>query len=174
VGRGHLRSGETINLLVKLSPPCNPSRRLAFLRELPVPVPYAYLRGLDVGKAKQDTGIGSGLPYLMGRVGLENAKLKGFKEYYIIAFLYKVPIATQLLLFIAIISLIRYRQYINFWQNEAFLSIPALFFFIALSLTTAQLGIRYILMIAHFKRPDRKILTINHKPKKLATANRHC
>ena len=123
---------------------------LAFLRELPVPVPYAYLRGLDVGKAKQDTGIGSGSPYLMGRLGIENGKLKGFNEYYIIAFIYKVPIATQLLLFLAIISLIRYRKYINFWQNEAFLSLPALFFFIAFSLTTAQLGIRYILMIFPF------------------------
>jgi len=123
---------------------------LAFLRELPVPVPYAYLRGLDVGKAKQDTGLGGGAAYLMGRLGIENGKLQGFKEYYIIAFLYKVPIATQLLLLLAIISLIRYRQYINFWQNEAFLSIPSLFFFIAFSLMTAQIGIRYILMIFPF------------------------
>ena len=120
------------------------------LRALPVPVPYAYLRGLDMGKYKQETGFGSGPTYLMGRLGLENGEKKGFKEYFIIAFLYKVPIATQLLLFMAVVSLLRYRHRINFWQNEAFLIIPSLFFFIAFSFSTAQIGIRYILMIFPF------------------------
>jgi hypothetical protein len=114
------------------------------LRSLPVPVPYAYLRGLDLGKYKQETGAGSGRPYLMGLLG---SPKKGFKRYYIMAFLYKVPIATQLILFMAVISLIRYRHQIKFWQNEAFLIIPTLVFFMAFSLTGAQLGIRYILMI---------------------------
>ncbi len=120
------------------------------LRALPVPVPYAYLRGLDVGKYKEETAFGNSPAYLMGRLGLENGQLKGFKEYFIIAFLYKVPIATQLLLFIAVVSLLRYRHRINFWQNEAFLIIPSLFFFIAFSFSTAQIGIRYILMIFPF------------------------
>jgi hypothetical protein len=118
------------------------------LRSLPVPVPYAYLRGLDLGKCKQETGAGSGRPYLMNLLG--SPKKGGFKRYYIIAFLYKVPIATQLILFMAVISLIRYRHQIKFWQNEAFLIIPTLVFFIAFSLTGAQLGIRYILMIFPF------------------------
>ena len=122
----------------------------SLLRALPMPVPSAYLRGLDMGKYKQETGIGSAAPYLMGRLGLENGQLKGFKEYYLIAFLYKVPIATQLLLLMAIAIFIRYRHQINFWQNEAFLVIPSLFFFTAFSFTTAQLGIRYILMIFPF------------------------
>ena len=120
------------------------------LRALPVPVPYSYLRGLDFGKYKQEEGFGSGTPYLMGRLGLENGEKKGFKEYFIIAFLYKVPIATQILLFMAVVSLLRYRHRINFWQNEAFLIIPSLFFFIAFGFSTAQLGIRYILMIFPF------------------------
>ncbi|MEM1168859.1 MAG: glycosyltransferase family 39 protein [Cyanobacteria bacterium P01_H01_bin.35] len=121
------------------------------LRALPVPVPYVYLRGLDLGKYKQETGIGSGPAYLMGRLGLENnGELRGFKEYFIIAFLYKVPIATQLLLLMAVVSLLRYRHRINFWQNEAFLIIPSLFFFIVFSGKTAQIGIRYILMIFPF------------------------
>ncbi|NET13004.1 MAG: hypothetical protein F6K08_09150 [Okeania sp. SIO1H6] len=120
------------------------------LRALPVPVPYAYLSGLDMGKYKQETAFGNGPTYLMGRLGLENGEMKGFKEYFIIAFLYKVPIATQLLLFMAVVSLLRYRHRMNFWQNEAFLIIPSLFFFIAFSFTTAQIGIRYILMIFPF------------------------
>ena len=120
------------------------------LRALPVPVPYAYLRGLDMGKYKQEEAFGNGPAYLMGKLGLENGEKKGFKEYFIIAFLYKVPIATQLLLFMAVVSLLRYRHRMNFWQNEAFLIIPSLFYFVAFSFTTAQIGIRYILMIFPF------------------------
>ena len=117
------------------------------LRALPVPVPYAYFRGIDFAKYKQEKGFGSGVPYLMGKLGRENGKFKGFKEYYIIAFLYKVPIATQLFLFMAVTSLVRYRHRINFWQNEAFLIIPSLLFLISISFADAQLGVRYILMI---------------------------
>ena len=120
------------------------------LRALPVPVPYAYLRGLDFGKYKQETGYGNGPAYLMGKLGIDNGKLKGFKEYYIIAFLYKVPIATQLFILMAVISLFKYRDKLNFWQNEAFLIIPSLFFVIAFSFSQAQIGIRYILMIFPF------------------------
>ncbi len=115
------------------------------LRALPVPVPYVYLRGLDFAKYKQEENFGNGPAYLMGRLSS-----KGFKEYYIIAFLYKVPIATQLLLLMAVTSLFRYRHRINFWQNEAFLIIPSLLFFITFSFSTAQIGIRYILMIFPF------------------------
>ncbi|MDJ0681341.1 MAG: glycosyltransferase family 39 protein, partial [Xenococcaceae cyanobacterium MO_167.B52] len=63
------------------------------LTALPIPVPYAYLRGIDFGKYKQETGFGSGPSYLMGRLGIDDNGLKGFKEYYIVAFIYKVPIA---------------------------------------------------------------------------------
>nr|UDF05924.1 ORF2 [Hormoscilla sp. GUM007] len=130
------------------------------LKELPVPLPYAYLSGLDFGKSKQETGFGSGPSYLMGRLGLKNGErspdpydfkgFKGFKEYYLIAFLYKVPIATQLLIILAIWCLIRDRKEIKFWQNEAFLLLPFFFYFCTLSLTASQLGIRYILMIFPF------------------------
>ncbi len=122
----------------------------AILRQIPVPVPSAYMQGIDFGKYKHEIAFGSGASYLMGRLGIENGRLTGFKEYYLIAFLYKVPIATQLLLLMAIISLIKYRNYIKFWQNEAFLIIPSLFFLIVFSLSIAQLGIRYILMIFPF------------------------
>ena len=122
----------------------------SFLKALPVPVPYAYLRGLDFGKYKQEAGFGSGASYLKGQLGLNNDKLQNFKAYYLITFIYKVPIATQLILFIAIVSLIRHKSKINFWQNEAFLIIPALFFGVICSLSTSQLGIRYILMLFPF------------------------
>ena len=121
------------------------------LRKIPVPVPYTYLQGIDFGKYKQETGFGSGPSYLMGKLGIDkNVELKGFKEYYIVAFLYKVPIATQLLILMAIISLIRYGYRLDFWHNEAFLIVPSLFFTIAFTFSSAQLGIRYILMTFPF------------------------
>lgn len=116
------------------------------LNSLPVPVPYAYLSGLDFGKYKQETGFGGGVPYLMGKLGLENGRLKPFLEYYLITLLYKLPIATQLLILTAFASLIRFRRSLeNLFQDEAFLVIPPLFFIIAFGFTTAQVGIRYIL-----------------------------
>jgi len=121
------------------------------LRALPVPVPYAYVRGLDFGKSKEEIGAGSGLPYLRGKLGVENGKIKGFKDYYIVTFIYKVPIATQLILLSAVVLLIRNRNKINFWQNEAFLIIPPLVYLIIFSIAiSSQLGIRYILMIFPF------------------------
>ncbi|MGK7928103.1 MAG: ArnT family glycosyltransferase [Spirulina sp.] len=120
------------------------------LRMLPIPLPISYLRGLDMGKYKQETGFGNGYTYLMGQLGIENNEVKGFKEYFFIAFLYKVPIATQLILLLAIINLIKYRSRINFWQNEFFLIFPALFFFTVFSVSVVQIGIRYILMIFPF------------------------
>lgn len=121
------------------------------LRNLPVPVPYAYLRGLDCAKDKEEKGTGSGPPYLKGRLGLENGKIKGFKEYYLIAFLYKVPIATQLILVMAVTGIIWNKAKINFWQNEVFLIIPCILYFSIFSFAiNAQLGIRYILMIFPF------------------------
>lgn len=120
------------------------------LQSVPVPLPYSYLSGLDMGAYKRETGFGSGPTYLLGKLGVENRQLKGFKEYFIVAFFYKVPVATQVLLVLAVFTLFRRRKRANFWQNEAFLLVPALFYFIVFSYSTAQLGIRYILMIFPF------------------------
>lgn len=122
----------------------------SLLRALPVPVPYTYLRGLDFASYRQETGRESGPGYLLGKLGLENGNRKAFKEYFIIAFLFKVPIATQLLILISVISLIRNKNQNHFWQNEAFLIIPSLFYFIFFSFHKDQIGIRYILMIFPF------------------------
>jgi hypothetical protein len=98
----------------------------------------------------QNNSAYSGAPYLMGKVGLKNGVKKGFKQYFLIAFLYKVPIATQLILVMALVSLVRDRNQINFWKNEAFLIFPSLLFFTIFSFSNAQLGIRYILLIFPF------------------------
>lgn len=114
------------------------------IKSIPIPLPYAYVRGLNFAKSAQKSGKAGG-SYLMGVLSRE-----GFKKYYIVAFLYKVPIATQLLLGMAILSLIKYRKQIKFWENEAFLIVPIIIFFALLSSAKLQLGIRYILMIFPF------------------------
>jgi hypothetical protein len=116
------------------------------IQALPVPFPRAYINVVDLGRALQEKGRGqdSG-SYLMGEISSG-----GFREYYLIAFLYKVPIATQLLLLMGIVSLIRDRKQVKFWQNEAFLVVPSVIFFAILSKANLQLGIRYILFILPF------------------------
>ncbi len=116
------------------------------MQSLPVPLPRAYVNVVDLGRSLQEKGRGefSG-SYLMGEISSG-----GFKQYYLIAFLYKVPIATQLLIFMGIISLIRDRKQVKFWENEAFLLVPSVIFFIILSKANLQLGIRYILFIFPF------------------------
>lgn len=123
---------------------------LVVLQNAPVPLPYSYLGGLDMGAYKRESGFGNGPTYLLGELGLENGHFVGFKEYFIVAFIFKVPVATQVLLLVAFIALFRRRSRANFWQNEAFLLVPAWFYFITFSYSTAQLGIRYILMIFPF------------------------
>jgi hypothetical protein len=125
------------------------------LKQLPIPIPYAYLPGLDFGKYKQETGFDSGIPYFLGKLSFEYDNVEGFqikaaKEYFLLAFLYKVPITTQILIVLSVVSLLVERKNLDFGKNEAFLVIPSLFYLVFMSFSTAQLGIRYILMIFPF------------------------
>jgi hypothetical protein len=134
--------GQRVNLLLSQYPA---------LKSLPIPLPYAYVRGIIFSRQMQNGGQSySGPTYLMGKLGLENGGKKGFKQYFLVAFLYKVPIATQLILIMAITSLIRNRKQIDFWKNEAFLLFPVFLFFIIFSFSNSQLGIRYIIVTFPF------------------------
>jgi hypothetical protein len=109
-----------------------------------VPTPYPYLEGLDWVIQRERTGEGYGSNYLFGTL-----QDKGFPGYYLVASLYKEPIAT---LFIVIAALVSYffnkqkRQ--TFWQNEFFLLLPVLFFTVYFNFFyNAQIGIRYYLVV---------------------------
>ena len=121
------------------------------LGSVPMPVPYSYVQGLDLAKLKQDSGFGSGPPYLLGRLGSDNGRLEGFKSYYMAAFAFKLPIATLLLILASIAVALRNIHGRSFWQRESFLIVPAAFYFTTHSLfVTAQPGIRYVLMVFPF------------------------
>ena len=121
--------------------------RAAFpaLNAIPVPVPYPYLQGLDWMRNTETTGNLSGNVYLLGQV----SPLKGFPGYYFVAFLLKVPIATQIILITALaVYFMQKSRKGNFLRDEVFLLTPVLFFIIYFNFFfNTQIGIRYLLPV---------------------------
>ena len=117
------------------------------LSRIPVPLPYPYVEGLDWSLYSERTGAGYGRVYLLGQL----RDGRGFKTYYAVAFLFKVPIAIQLLALWAAVYTVRRRKQFPFWRDEAFLVVPIVFFAAYFSLFyRTQLGIRFILVIFPF------------------------
>jgi hypothetical protein len=94
------------------------------LHRLPVPVPCTYLQGLDGVALLERTGAISGNLYLLGEIRYGT----GFTGYFLYASLFKVPIATQLLVLAAIGAYIARRRRFDFLRNEWFLIGLILFF----------------------------------------------
>jgi len=119
--------------------------RLSALGDIPIPVPYPYLEGLDWMRDTEQKADRYGNIYLLGRT----SKPRGFAGYYLVAAALKVPIATQVLVLtaMAVYAADRARRG-RFLQDEVFLLLPAVslalffnFFF------NAQTGIRYYMVI---------------------------
>jgi hypothetical protein len=110
-----------------------------------VPVPYPYLEGLDWIVQRERTNQGFGHIYLLG----ETRYGEGFPGYYFVAFLLKVPIATQIILLAAfVLSLLDRSRRENFINNEWFLLWPIFFYTIYFNFFyQAQIGIRYLLIV---------------------------
>lgn len=110
-----------------------------------VPVPYPYLEGLDWIVQRERTNQGFGHIYLLG----ETRYGKGFPGYYFVAFLLKVPIATQIILLAAfVLYLLDRSRRENFISNEWFLLWPIFFYTIYFNFFyRAQIGIRYFLIV---------------------------
>lgn len=114
------------------------------LANVPVPLPYPYLQGLDLVKYGDESGTGFGRIYLLG----ELRSNRGFPSYYLVAFLFKTPLGLQVFLLWAVVQAWRRRSGAEFFRNEFVLAVPALFFAIYFSLFfQAQIGIRYLLVI---------------------------
>ena len=118
---------------------------LPVLRNFPVPVPYPYLQGLDWMRNTESTGNLAGNVYLLGQV----STLKGFPGYYFVAFLLKVPIATQIILLAAFLAYFKRKDWREtLHTDEIFLLIPVLFFAIYFNFFfNTQIGIRYFLPV---------------------------
>lgn len=112
--------------------------------ELPLPIPYPYLEGLDIVVEHERTGSSYGNVYLFG----ELRQGEGFPGYYFYASLYKVPIATQFVLLAAGAAYLVRRRRFDFLKGEAVLLLPVLFFTLYFNFFfRAQIGIRYFLVV---------------------------
>jgi 4-amino-4-deoxy-L-arabinose transferase-like glycosyltransferase len=120
--------------------------RLPFLNNLPVPLPYPYLQGLDLVNYYELTGRGRGLNYLFGQLSAQ-----GFPTYFFVAWLYKVPLAIQIAFLLSGVLYLARRKGRRFLQNEWFLMGPVAFFTVYFNFFyRAQIGIRYFLVVFPF------------------------
>jgi hypothetical protein len=117
---------------------------LAGVPGLRLPVPWAYVEGLDWVFHNERGGVNV---YLLGEMGKDGVVGRRFPEYYLVAWLYKEPIATQLLLLLAIgVYALRFRRF-DFHRNEWPLACTALFFaWYFLFVYNFQLGYRFALV----------------------------
>lgn len=112
---------------------------MSWLNEMSGPMP-TYWAGVE--QIAAFTGIGRGSAFLLGKFSDH-----GFPAYFPVAFAAKTPLATQLLLLIAVIILLADRQSRS---KAAFLLLPAAMFF-GLSVTSAlNIGYRHLLPMLPF------------------------
>ncbi len=109
---------------------------VTLLRSVPLPVPYAYLQGLDMVARDSRAGNWS---YLRGRYSQT-----GFRSYFSWAFLVKVPLATQVLLVIAVYLWASGRVRAPGAEHFLILPVVALFLYLSLFLQL-DIGFRYFL-----------------------------
>jgi hypothetical protein len=124
-----------------VSPVFQSLARTTLLRDLPLPLPYAYVQGLDM--VSRDTR-GGWWSYLRGQYSD-----RGFRSYFLWAFLVKVPVATQILL--ALAAWLWGAGRMRAPAGEEFLVAPVLFLGAYLSLFfELDIGFRYMLPILPF------------------------
>ena len=126
--------------------------KAGILKKIPLFLPYPFIDGLDWVRFNERTGKSlSGGIYLLGELIKPGKNFRGFKGYYLIAFLFKVPIAVQILIFIAAVRYALNRRRFNFFEDEIFLLVPVLFFFFYFNFFYRfQIGIRHILVLFPF------------------------
>ena len=113
---------------------------LPFIR---IPVPYPFLEGLDLVRFRERSGFGFGDIYLLGRLSKD-----GFPGYYLVAYLFKVPLAAQLLLVLAVLAPVFGWKSRRLRRDELFLILPVLFYGAYFNFFyRAQIGIRFLLLI---------------------------
>jgi len=115
------------------------------LGEVPIPVPYPFLGGIDFMSDVEARGSADGNIYLLGHVREDN----GFPGYYFVASFLKLPISTQIFLWLAVlIYIIQIKSRSSFIKNELFIFVPVLFLTIYFNFFfKTQAGIRYYLPV---------------------------
>jgi hypothetical protein len=123
------------------------------VRNLPLPLPVPYVRGLDLVKFEERMGEAWGNIYMAGhlRVNRHDGTLHGFPGYYFYAALFKVPIAKQIIFLVALIGYFLRRGQPAaraLRRDEIFLLVPILLYWIYFNFFfNAQIGIRHVLPV---------------------------
>lgn len=120
---------------------------IPLLKEFPVPLPYDYLRGLDMLELGNLKGYCYGNIYLLGHLkDKSKGETKGFGGYFLYTYLFKTPLASQIIILLALFHYWYRRRWDHFIRNEIFLILPVLCFIIYMNFFFyMQVGIRYIL-----------------------------
>jgi len=110
-----------------------------------VPTPYPFLYGLDWTMRDEQNGAAYGNLYLLGKTH----PVEGFIGYYVIAAGLKVPIATQIITWAALIVYFSKKKWAGrFLQNEWLLLLPVAFYATYFNFFyNGQIGIRHYLVI---------------------------
>jgi hypothetical protein len=123
------------------------------VRNLPLPLPVPYVRGLDLVKFEERMGEAWGNIYMAGqlRANHHDGTLHGFPGYYFYAAFFKVPIAKQIIFLVALVGYFSRRGQPTargLRREEIFLLVPILFYWIYFNFFfNAQIGIRHVLPV---------------------------
>ncbi len=122
------------------------------LSGLPLPLPAAFVTGLDMVKAHEQSGQTFGKLYLHGRCKDLSKGEGGFENYYLWVMLYKFPLPLLLLCAWTLFSFCGAKaKEERFWRREWFLLCPAGCYLLILNyLNHAQIGIRHLLVVSPF------------------------
>ena len=116
-------------------------KHLPWFAGLPIPTPYSFLQGLDWVVYNDASGSSHGRIYLLG-----DLQTQGFLSYYLVAILFKVPLAGLLLFGWAVFVICLKSNRSRVWYNEIFLLVPIVWFLLYHSLFfDTQTGLRYLL-----------------------------
>lgn len=118
-------------------------QELPVLAKIPVPVPYPYLEGIDLIHYRERTNTGFGGSYLFGEI----RHAQGFPGYFLIASVFKIPIALQILFLAALVGYFIKGNKGSFWKKEWFLLLPLFILGVYLNFFfRAQIGLRFALV----------------------------
>jgi 4-amino-4-deoxy-L-arabinose transferase-like glycosyltransferase len=122
---------------------------IPFLRQVPLPVPYSYVQGLDLMSYNNATGATFCNIVLLDQVrGKDFPRSDGFLSYYLVAYVLKEPLGMQVLLVLGLLWVIRHRKFADFLTGEGLLLAAAAVFFAMLSFfSNTQIGVRHILPV---------------------------
>ncbi len=116
-----------------------------------IPLPSSYFRSIDIVMYFDNLGGGlpgslNGKPYILGQYNAH-----GFWYYYLVSFLFKVPIPFIIILIAGLILYCKEFKSGQFIQREVFLAVPVVYYLVYMScFYSTQIGIRHILIIFPF------------------------